>query len=410
MYKTKENVANYAKKLKNAGICLTGAFIALRLDDIHYALTTAKADFELISDKDISILSGDELRSNNLLAYALFEQNKDVNAIIHTCPKFCCVVAQKGKDIPPVLDDMAQIVGVNAKVCDVNDRKKLLKTLGKHYACVIRSDNLSDSGAIAIGRSLDQAFTATLVLEKSAQVYTEAQYIGGSKPINIIEALIMHLVYKVKYSRMEETNPHRSISDFSRSISNQEMVLRQEIVELGKKLSEDNLVQGTWGNISVRLDDKYMLTTPSGLDYFRITPYDIVRVEIDTLEYEGSVKPTGEKTFHAALLKAHPDVCCIIHTHSVNCSVFAAAHKQIYISDKAQRILLGGDVQVAKYGLPSTKKLSKNVVNAIKDNRACVMENHGMLVCGASVDDAYEKCIATEVCARAYLDRANANE
>ncbi|MBQ2747398.1 MAG: class II aldolase/adducin family protein, partial [Firmicutes bacterium] len=67
------------------------------------------------------------------------------------------------------------------------------------------------------------------------------------------------------------------------------------LVDYGKKLVQTGLVQGTWGNLSVRLDDTYMIVTPSGLDYLRLTPADMVKVNIETLEYEGDLKPTSEK-------------------------------------------------------------------------------------------------------------------
>ena len=65
-----------------------------------------------------------------------------------------------------------------------------------------------------------------------------------------------------------------------------EQTLREQLVEYGIKLVESGLVQGTWGNISVRLDDKYMLTTPSGLDYTRLTAEDMVKVDIQTLKHQ----------------------------------------------------------------------------------------------------------------------------
>ena len=56
--------------------------------------------------------------------------------------------------------------------------------------------------------------------------------------------------------------------------------LRNAIIFYGKKLVEDKLIQATWGNISARLNDEYYLITPSGIDYFKITPNEIVKVKI----------------------------------------------------------------------------------------------------------------------------------
>lgn len=110
-----------------------------------------------------------------------------------------------------------------------------------------------------------------------------------------------------------------------KSAAADEKYLREALVRCGKALVEKGLVQGTWGNISVRLDEKYMLTTPSGLDYMRLTPDDMVKVDIDTLKYEGDKKPTSEKGLHGAIYKNREDIGAVIHTHSKYCSVFAAA-------------------------------------------------------------------------------------
>ena len=89
--------------------------------------------------------------------------------------------------------------------------------------------------------------------------------------------------------------------------TSREWELREKLCEYGKKLVKTGLVQGTWGNLSIKLDDTYMLVTPSGLDYTRLTPADMVKVNISTLEYEGSLKPTSEKGLHAEVYKQRPD-------------------------------------------------------------------------------------------------------
>ena len=104
-----------------------------------------------------------------------------------------------------------------------------------------------------------------------------------------------------------------------------EMEVREKLVDYGKRLVATGLVQGTWGNLSMRLDEGHMLVTPSGLDYNRLTPMDMVKVDITTLEYEGNQKPTSEKGLHAEFFRRRPEGGAVIHTHSKFASVFAAA-------------------------------------------------------------------------------------
>ncbi len=181
-----------------------------------------------------------------------------------------------------------------------------------------------------------------------------------------------------------------------------EQKLREELVEYGKKLVECGLVQGTWGNLSARLDDNYMLVTPSGLDYMRLTPDDMVKVNIASLKYDGKIKPTSEKGLHAEIYKSRPDVKAVIHTHAKYSCVFAAANKNMPVLDEyadtfSTPIKLGG------YALPGTKKLMKNTVEALGDNFGALMANHGMVACGTSLEETFENCAKIEENGKKYL-------
>ena len=96
-----------------------------------------------------------------------------------------------------------------------------------------------------------------------------------------------------------------------------EAEIRQAVKDAGVKLLESNLVQGTWGNISIRIDDKKMVVTPSGMDYIRMRPEDTVVVDIETLEYTSDVKPTSEKKIHAAIYR-DKDTCGYIPRQTGN--------------------------------------------------------------------------------------------
>ncbi|TDP49416.1 class II aldolase/adducin family protein [Aminicella lysinilytica] len=179
---------------------------------------------------------------------------------------------------------------------------------------------------------------------------------------------------------------------------------RELLVEYGRKLLACGLVQGTWGNISVRLDDKYMLTTPSGLDYDRVTPGDMVKVEIKTLKYEGDIKPTSERELHGRVYSARPEIGAVIHTHSKYCSIFAAARMPLEVEDPELAADIGNVLKIADYGLPGTSKLAKNTAKALGSATGCIMANHGMLCCGPDIEKAFDICGKIEEAARMYVD------
>ncbi|MDR3292588.1 MAG: class II aldolase/adducin family protein [Clostridiales bacterium] len=191
-----------------------------------------------------------------------------------------------------------------------------------------------------------------------------------------------------------------------------EQALRQKLTEYGIKLVKENLVQGTWGNISVRLDEKRMIVTPSGRDYLNLTPSDMVVVNIETLEYEGELKPTSERKLHAAIYRMRPEIGAVIHTHSEYCSVAASARIELKASDlpkdaeKELKSAIGETVRTAVYGLPGTKKLTKETVKALENRNGCYMAAHGAVAMGADIEAAFYACKTLELTTKQYIEKA----
>ena len=191
---------------------------------------------------------------------------------------------------------------------------------------------------------------------------------------------------------MQESSPTR------------EETLRAQLVNYGKQLVASGLVQGTWGNLSARLDDTYMLVTPSGLDYARLTPVDMVKVNIRTLEYEGGLKPTSEKSLHAAIYQNRPDIGGIIHTHSKYCCVYAAARRDLPIPADRQTAFQS-PIKLAPYAPPGSKALTKNTAAAVGDNYGAIMAGHGMIACGRDLTAVFQNCKQLEAIAEASLQK-----
>ena len=127
-------------------------------------------------------------------------QHFDINAVITNHAPFCVGVAASCKSLPAALDDMAQIIGPTAKVSPDGDALTVLRTLKGRNACLIRN-----GGVVATGRTLDEAFTGSMVLEKGALCYVGSTVIGKSVRIGLFDALLMRFVYKTKYSKKDQT-------------------------------------------------------------------------------------------------------------------------------------------------------------------------------------------------------------
>jgi len=116
-------------------------------------------------------------------------------------------VAAARREVPPILDDQAQTLGPSVRCADyaLPNTKKIVKTTVKalkgRYAAL-----MANHGAITLGRTMEEAIVAALVLEKACKAFIQAEFIGGAKGINKIEAWMMHKVYLFMYSRKKEGN------------------------------------------------------------------------------------------------------------------------------------------------------------------------------------------------------------
>lgn len=185
---------------------------------------------------------------------------------------------------------------------------------------------------------------------------------------------------------------------------------REIVCEYGKKLARTGLVVGTWGNLSVRVDANLMVITPSGADYERLAPADMVAVDLWTGDVlasdsaEGSSrggasakqKPSSEKGLHVAIYLRRPDVGAVIHTHSTNASVLAAARRELppILDDLAQ--IAGAGIRVAAYALPGTRKIIRETVKALGGRNAVLLANHGAVCVGRNMAEAFLCCEVLE--------------
>lgn len=180
--------------------------------------------------------------------------------------------------------------------------------------------------------------------------------------------------------------------------------LKKQVIEAGLKLVKEGLVARTWGNVSLKVDDNQMLITPSGRKYEDLTLDDIVLVDTQTSKYEGNIKPSSEHKLHSEIYKTRSGINAVIHTHQMNASTCAAARREVppILDDMAQ--IIGATVRVAPYALPSTKKIVKATVKALKGRMAALMANHGAVCIGRDMDEAFVVCQVLEKACKAFIE------
>lgn len=178
------------------------------------------------------------------------------------------------------------------------------------------------------------------------------------------------------------------------------------VIKAGHELVRAGLIARTWGNVSCRIDENSFVITPSGREYQTLMPNDIVEVNIEDLSYGGSIVPSSEMGIHRAVYQLHPNIDFVIHTHQDNASAISAAGLDSFkpLSHYSE---LGNEVICAKYALPGSKALCKNVTAALKkaSGNAVIMKNHGVLCFGVSYDAAFKTAYQLEEACGEFIEK-----
>ena len=136
---------------------------------------------------------------------AIYKNRADVNYIIHSQDEEIVAASKIAKVLRPLLDDFAQIAGttVRSAVYNPNDilktQKNPVKALGKHRNAAL----LKDNGAVCVGPSQDEAEAAEMVTAKNCKTFVSSRLYDKVKPIGRADALLMNVVYRLKYSKQK---------------------------------------------------------------------------------------------------------------------------------------------------------------------------------------------------------------
>lgn len=166
-----------------------------------------------------------------------------------------------------------------------------------------------------------------------------------------------------------------------------------ELVDTARRTVTDGLVVGTSGNVSVRVGDT-VLVTPSGVPYDRLTPDHVTGVDLEGRQVLGTLVPTSELPMHLAVYRS-TDARAIVHTHAVHATAVSTLVPELpaihYMTGA-----LGGPVRVAPYATYGTDELAENMLHALADRSACLLQNHGTLTYGATLTQAYDRTAQLE--------------
>ena len=165
--------------------------------------------------------------------------------------------------------------------------------------------------------------------------------------------------------------------------------ISERIVKASKELHDNGLVRGTSGNISARiLGTDTFLIKPSGVQMKFLKPEELVLADLQGNKIRGGLNVSLETPIHAAIYRARKDVQAVVHTHAPTATAFGIAKTEILPLQVEIFMLLPNGVPVVPFELPGSKALAEAVQKKMMDYDAVILENHGIVTVGSTIEAA----------------------
>ncbi len=187
-----------------------------------------------------------------------------------------------------------------------------------------------------------------------------------------------------------------------------EQQLRTALLEISRRLVELGLNRGSSGNTSVRFGNG-ILITPSALPVSEMTADSMVRMDLEGNVLQGG-KPSSEWRFHRDILAARPEINAVIHTHSINATTIACLRKEVPPVHYMIALAGGDNIRCTPYTVFGEQALSDHALEALRDRKACLLGNHGMIALGTDLADALAVTVEVEFVCEIYWRTLQAGE
>ena len=171
------------------------------------------------------------------------------------------------------------------------------------------------------------------------------------------------------------------------------------------RIYRNGMTTTSGGNISIKDENGDIWITPSGVDKGSLTVNDIVCIKKDGTKV-GIHKPSSEYPFHKAIYETRPELTAIIHAHPPGLVAFSIARQvpDTRIVPQARNIC--GEIGFAPYGCPGSEDLGSKIAKQFENTKykAVIMENHGLVLGGLDMMDAYQRFETLEFCCRTIIN------
>ena len=179
--------------------------------------------------------------------------------------------------------------------------------------------------------------------------------------------------------------------------------LRAHVLRTALLLPKYNLVWMAGGTVCARDPQTgYVVVTPSGLDYERLTPDDMIVTDMDMNLVEGKYRPSVALNLWTGFMRARPELNAVVHTHSPYATAFSVAYQPIPVITETMADWFGQPVQVTRYLSVEDPEFPTLPVEVMSDGYAVLLGNHGPITVGRTLEHALERAVTLEEAARTY--------
>jgi L-fuculose-phosphate aldolase len=181
---------------------------------------------------------------------------------------------------------------------------------------------------------------------------------------------------------------------------------REELVETMRRIYRYKMTTTSGGNLSIHDPDGSIWITPSRVDKGSLQPTDVVRVLADGTR-EGLHPPSSEFPFHREIYRQRPDIKAIVHAHSGALVAFSICRKVPDTRVQSHAHSVCGRVALAPYACPGTAELGQKIAATFAQGADCVLlENHGVVIGGADLREAFQRFETLEFVAQTLIHAA----
>lgn len=177
---------------------------------------------------------------------------------------------------------------------------------------------------------------------------------------------------------------------------------KKELLDLCLQMVENDLVIGSSGNASLRIDE-HVVISPSSVHYTEMSIEDMVVVDMNGDVIEGTRNPSIEMLMHLEIYAARDKALAIVHTHSIYASAMAVIQEPLPPILDEIIPKLGATIRVSSYAMPGTKDLAKNVVEVLESRSAALIANHGAVCYAKTLKEALFLSIILERACKIYM-------